>query len=238
MSSDGIRKQTLGWDINASGGMAPKASEVVVIEAPPQISAAIPIDSGAIIVDTPPPPPPEPRGRRSTLETFNDEMAVLERPLEDEVEYIDEKPPRRWGHVAAFVATVTLVGGGGAYLLSQHRAAAAAARGEPVQPAMATARAPASPPVAALEPGRAPAAAAPAAPAAAPTPAEEDDTAENAPSDEAAADHHAPSRTAWTKVHSKPTAHAKHARSGGGKAASRHTTSAKHHVAKRTVARR
>src|SRR5215831_19500326 len=101
MSSDGIRKQTLGWEITANGGMAPKASEVVVIDERPQVSAAIPIDSGAIIIDTPPPPPPpaiaQPeRGRRSTLETFNDEMAVLERPLEDDVEYVDEKPPRRW----------------------------------------------------------------------------------------------------------------------------------------------
>ena len=51
---------------------------------------------------------------RSTLETFNDELAVLERPLEGDVEYIDEPKPSRWRR--GFFAVVVMVGVGGALL--------------------------------------------------------------------------------------------------------------------------
>src|SRR5947207_782072 len=134
MSSDGIRKATLGWQISPTGGMTNNAGGIVEInEVAPVPSGSIAIDSGAIIVDEPPPLPApradmETRSRKNTIERFNDEMAVLDRPLEGEVEYIDEKPPRRWGHFVAFAATIAIVGGGGAYLLSHPRAAIAAAR--------------------------------------------------------------------------------------------------------------
>ena len=56
--------------------------------------------------------PDLPRPRRTTLETFNDEMAVLDRPLENDVEYFDEKPPakrRRFGAIAGGVLVLGAV---------------------------------------------------------------------------------------------------------------------------------
>jgi len=229
MSSDGIRKATLGWQISPTGGMTNNAGGIVEInEMAPVPSGSIAIDSGAIIVDEPPPLPApradmETRSRKNTIERFNDEMAVLDRPLEGEVEYIDEKPPRRWRHLVAFAATVAIVGGGGAYLLSHHRAAIAAASAEQApsapQPVQAQAPAPAQP-VLATQVTPAPGAAA--APAIADAPAEgdsADDDAEAAPV--------APS--AWSKV--------KAGHDGGRVKHARVVTSKTHHrTSKRTVA--
>jgi hypothetical protein len=51
--------------------------------------------------------------RRTTIEAFNDEMAVLDRPLEHEIEYIDDKPASRWARlVPALAAIGVLVGAG------------------------------------------------------------------------------------------------------------------------------
>ncbi|HMF41131.1 MAG TPA: hypothetical protein VKQ32_10565 [Polyangia bacterium] len=235
MSSDGIRKATLGWEISPTGGMTNNGGKVVAIEEVPAVSSgAIAIESGAIVIDEPPPLPVppvqmEPRPRRTTLERFNDEMAVLERPLEGEVEYIDEKPPRRWRHYAAFAATVAIVGGGGAFLISHHRAAVAArverAPEAPAARAQApTVAQPVAQPVLATQVTPVPGAAA-AAPAVADAPAEDD-----AADDGADAAPVAPS--AWSKVKTGHGTRVKHARVVTGK--SHHRTSKRAVAAKHT----
>ena len=49
------------------------------------------------------------RPRKNTIERFNDELSVLERPLEGDVEYYDEAPPStRWRKLSAFVLVAGL----------------------------------------------------------------------------------------------------------------------------------
>ena len=185
-------------------------------------------------------PPPLPAGRKSTIEVFNDELAVLERPLEGEVEYFDEaQPPSRWRQAVAFFAVVVVVGAGGALLISRNRASAdarelAAAQAPPA--AAVVAAAPPSPAVAAEQTPPAPAA--PEAPAAAADAPAADEAAADSAGDDSARP--APStRSAWTKVRTK-AGHAKHARSGSSKTTTTHrTTKTKRTViAKNTVSRR
>ena len=65
-----------------------------------------------------------PRERKSTLDTFNDEMAVLERPIEGDVEYVDEAPrPSRMRGVALFAGVVLGMGLAGGVILSRRHAA-------------------------------------------------------------------------------------------------------------------
>ena len=64
-----------------------------------------------------------PRPRRSTLETFNEELAILDRPIEVEVEYYDEAPPKRRFGMGAIAAALLLLAGGGFLTLSGHRTA-------------------------------------------------------------------------------------------------------------------
>ena len=82
MSIDSTRKQTKGWEINSSGKMVNLAADdgIVIDEAAPIAeSAAMPITDSAFVRTEPPPVPNDPgRGRRSTLDSFNEEMAVLE----------------------------------------------------------------------------------------------------------------------------------------------------------------
>jgi len=74
----------------------------------------------------PPAPAPPPRMRKTTLETFNEELSVLERPLEGEVEFYDEPKPRRWR--ARVIGAAIFVVGCGAYLgVLRHRSTAEAA---------------------------------------------------------------------------------------------------------------
>ena len=180
----------------------------------------------------------DPRPRKTTLETFNDEMAVLDRPLENDVEYYDEKPPSRWRGITSALFGVVVIGAASGLVFVKMRSSNAA-------PAQAAASAPAPAPVAtpsaaiALAPAPAPAP----TPAAAPVPAAEetDDATAEEPAEAPAADTapaRAPSRAAWAKIRTK-TSHTKHARSGGGgKVVYRRTTTVKHHVVKRTVAGR
>ena len=66
-----------------------------------------------------------PRERKSTLDTFNDEMAVLDRPLEGDVEFADEAPrPSRMRGVALFAGIVLGMGLAGGVILSRRHAAA------------------------------------------------------------------------------------------------------------------
>jgi hypothetical protein len=223
MSSDGIRKQTLAWEISPSGGMSRGGGQVVNIDDVPAVSAAIPIDSGAIVVEEPVGPPEHhQRQRRSTLDTFNDEMAVLERPLEGDVEYVDEKPPTRWRAAAAFITTVAIVGGGGAFMIHRHRAGLAAHE-LPSRPAAVTVGAPPPSPVAVAQ--------AAAAPAPGPTAVAKASPVEDA-IDGDDAEPAADTRSGWSKVKSQQGhgGHSKHVRSASKSSRhhSKHAAASKH----------
>jgi len=176
----------------------------------------------------------DPRPRKTTIETFNDELAVLDRPLENDVEYYDEKPPSRWPKITSVLFGVVVIGAASGLVFVKMRSSnAAPAQAAAPAPAVATPSAPI-----AVAPAPAP------TPVAAPTPAAEetdeasvDEPAEAPAADEAAP--RAPSRAAWTKIRTK-SVHTKHARSGGGgKVVYRRTTTVKRHVVvKRTVAGR
>ena len=60
-----------------------------------------------------------PRPRRSTIETFNDELAVLDRPLEQDVEYFDEKPPAKGRRFGAIAGAVLVLGAAASLLVSR-----------------------------------------------------------------------------------------------------------------------
>ena len=112
--SDDERKRlpTQGWTFSPTGGMTRNSGEVVVIEEAPSVPS--PVDRRE--EPTAPKhvmPPPLPAGRKSTIELFNDDLAVLDRPLEGEVEYFDDaQPPSRWRQGVAFFAVVVVVGVG------------------------------------------------------------------------------------------------------------------------------
>jgi len=246
MSSNGTRKETRGWEVNPttqSGKMINIDTDDVPIEAIESVSAAVTVVAPMPTPGMAPPPVPgapttEVRARRSTLETFNEEMAVLERPLENDVEYIDEAPqPSRWRGVALFAGIVLGMGMGGGVILSRRQPAVQpiAKAPQPVAPAPVAA-APAPDPAPAAAPAAAAAEApvlaaqvpaAAAAPEAAAAAAEDDEAATDGDAPAAAP----PSHGAWTKV--KSSSHGKHA---AGKSA--HHRSAKRAVAKRAGSRR
>src|SRR6185436_4203786 len=124
--SDDERKRpaTQGWTFSPTGGMTRNSGEVVVIDEAPSVPSAIdrreePTAPKHVM------PPPLPAGRKSTIEVFNDELSVLERPLEGEVEYFDEeKPPSRWRQAAAFFVVMVVLGVGGSLLITRNRAGA------------------------------------------------------------------------------------------------------------------
>jgi hypothetical protein len=68
----------------------------------------------------------DPRPRKTTLETFNDEMAVLDRPLENDVEYYDEKPPSRWRGVTSVLFGVVVIGAASGLVFVKMRSSNAA----------------------------------------------------------------------------------------------------------------
>jgi len=111
------------------------------------------------VEDAPPPvrttAPEElaPRVRKTTVDVFNDEMSVLDRPLEGEVEYYDEPKPRRW-KVPAIGLAIFMVSCAGGYLAFAHGRAPSARptlATAPLPPA-ATAADPPAPPVVAPAP--------------------------------------------------------------------------------------
>jgi hypothetical protein len=102
-------------------------------------------------------PTPLSRPRRTTLEAFNEEMAVLDRPLENEVEYYDETPPAKGRKLGALAGAMLVLGAAGFLLLS--RASGSTPATPPLAIAAPAAPAPSPAPVAT------PVAPAPAAPA-------------------------------------------------------------------------
>ena len=107
--SDDERKRpaTQGWTFSSTGGMTRTSGEVVVIEEAPPVPTAVDRTEEPT---APKHVPTDVRaGRKSAIEVFNDELAVLERPLEGEVEYFDDdQPPSRWRQAAAFMAVVVV----------------------------------------------------------------------------------------------------------------------------------
>ena len=140
------------------------------------------------------------RPRKTTLENFNDELAILDRPLEDEVEYYDERPRRqqRWAATSPVIIGSVFFAGAAVLFLSRPdpdtiiaAAQAAAARA----PAAAQSTPVATPPVA-------PAVEAPATPVPEPTTADETSTA-NAPLKLRSP----PPRAAWMKLRGASRGH-------------------------------
>jgi hypothetical protein len=247
MSSNGTRKETRGWEISSTGQMINVSTDDVAIEELPP-SGPIVIGAGGTAPPVPHAPPAaprqpardsdamamldRPRGRKSTLDSFNDELAVLDRPLDGDVEYVDEPPRRsRMRGAALFAGVVLGMGlGGGAIVSRRHAAAPPSAEAAP--PAVVAAATAATPPTAAptvlaaqVEPK--PALEAPAAEAADPA-AEEDDSAKDDGTGPAVPGSHA----AWDKVKAK-SGHEKPSRGASGKSShhrggSKRTASAKH----------
>lgn len=71
-----------------------------------------------------------PRPRRSTLERFNEELAILDRPLESEIEYYDDDPPSRGPRILGVTAVLVLLVGVG-FVLGGPSAGEAGAAAEP-----------------------------------------------------------------------------------------------------------
>jgi hypothetical protein len=242
MSSNGTRKETRGWEISSTGQMVNiNTDDVAIEELPPSGPIAVNAggtapaakeqarerkDSDALAMLN------RPRVRKSTLDVFNDEMAVLERPLENDVEYIDEAPrTSRLRGIALFAGVVLGMGLGGGVMLSRRHAAA---------PPSAEAAQPATPPAAmAVAAPSAPVLAAQVAPsAAAEAPATEAADDDDAAKDEPAAPQAASSHVAWDKVkakggHDKPSRSASgktsHHRSSGKRTASAKHATSRHH---------
>src|SRR5262245_43837278 len=162
-----------------------------------------------------------PRPRKTTLETFNDELAVLDRPLESDVEYYDEKPPSRWRGTASIVVGVIALGAVSGLVFVKMRSSHAAVAATPA----AAVAAPAGKPSPAI-------AAAPAAPAPVAAAMPQADEAVEVPADDPAVDdspRRPPTRAEWSKIHTKTT-HVTRTRSGGGgKVVYRRTTTVKRH---------
>ena len=228
MSIDSTRKQTKGWEINSSGKMVNLAAGdgIVIDEAAPIAeSAAMPITDSAFVRTEPPPVPNDPgRGRPSTLDSFNEEMAVLDRPLEGAVDVDEAPPPARWRRVGIFAVVVAVMGVGGGVVLSR-RHAAVESRAQTSQPATSPGAAVPSV-IAATATTEAPAVGAPASA----TAANEGSVTE----EEAAAA--APSHAAADKAKAK-SGHSKHSRSTSSKSSHRHSTkrsvSSKHSSSRR-----
>jgi hypothetical protein len=87
-----------------------------------------------------PPPAQEAteRPRRNTIERFNDELSVLERPLEGDVEYYDEAPPpARLRKAVAFVMAAGLTAAGSLFIMRHVPGREAVAQPSPAPAAIA-----------------------------------------------------------------------------------------------------
>ena len=228
MSTNGTRKQTRAWETGTTGKMISIDTDDVPIQEIVSDSVPTVVSKEALrLADE----EHQRRGRRSTLENFNDELSLLDRPIEGDVEYFDEAPKRsRWKGVALFAGVVIGMGMGGGVVLSRRQAAAQSGAQVALAAAPAPAPAAAAPPVGETAPvlaTQSSAAAAPEAPAAEEGPAAGED--DSAGDDEEAPPPAPGSHGAWSKVKAKAD-HGKHAR-----ASAHHRTSKV--AAKRSSAR-
>ena len=102
-----------------------------------------------------------PRVRTTTLDRFNQEMSVLDQPLDGEVEYYDEPQPRRW-RVRAIGVAIFALSFGGYLTAARYRHPPQVAAREPSAPAAEVVAAVPTPPSAPALAMAAPAAPAPA----------------------------------------------------------------------------
>jgi hypothetical protein len=78
------------------------------------------------------------RPRKNTIERFNDELSVLERPLEGDVEYYDEAPPSvRWRKLAGFVLVAGLTACASLIIMRHRPAREAVAQSSPAPASIA-----------------------------------------------------------------------------------------------------
>ncbi len=69
---------------------------------------------------------------RTTLDRFNAELAILDRPLEDDIEYYDDPRPRRlWQRIGATLGAFTLLGAVAAFAVTRWSSPAAATEAVP-----------------------------------------------------------------------------------------------------------
>jgi hypothetical protein len=159
----------------------------------------------------------EPRTRRSTIERFNDEMAVLDRPLENEGEYFEEEPPRKGRRLGVLACAAFALGAAAFMLWSRVSGAVAATPPLVVASALSVAE-PAAAPIVPSAPAPAPAHAPIVQPVPAPSPAPSAPVAvaESAPEQTPPAPMpHASSSAAWTKAVGSKGREAQHHRRGG-----------------------
>jgi hypothetical protein len=152
------------------------------------------------------------RPRRSTLETFNEELAVLDRPVEGDVEYYDEVPPARRLRLLPVAVAVFAAAGGGLWALSAHRAKARSEVGAlavSIPPASVPAFTPTPPSAPAVAPSGTVAAPIATAPIATPTESAEENDEVPARTSSAA------STAVWAKSFHPSGGHPKHGRSTG-----------------------
>ena len=77
---------------------------------------------------------------RTTLDRLNAELAIFDRPLEDDVEYYDDPPPRRlWQRIGATLGAFTLLGAVAGFAVTHWSSPAAATEVSPRAPLAAPA---------------------------------------------------------------------------------------------------
>jgi hypothetical protein len=140
------------------------------------------------------------RLRRTTLDQLNAELAVLDRPLEDEVEYYDDPPPNRtWRRVGTALGAFLFLGVGALFAIARWSPPAVA--DEAVQSSRLVVPAAAPPPAA-------PSLADVAAPANVPPPDGDPELGPAAASDTPARDHASTGQAAGARHRHRHAAHA------------------------------
>lgn len=83
------------------------------------------------------------QSRRTALERFNAELAVLDRPLEDDIEYYDDPPPvSRWRRAGATLGLFMMLGGVTSFAVARWSSPAIANEADPSTPVAVATTAP------------------------------------------------------------------------------------------------
>jgi len=131
------------------------------------------------------------RPRRTTLECFNEELAVLDRPLENEVEYYDDPPPPSpWRWAGGIAGAAVLLGVAAGFLLTRQPSVALASAERPLPQLPVVAIQAVAPAAMAETPAPATTAIEPSAPTAVEEPATNERSVRQAPA----------SKAAWAKL--------------------------------------